>query len=753
MAGMKLYGLESSDPERLGPYRLLRRIATGGMGRIYLARQEAPGTRASTAGPTGTAVDHGLVAVKTLLAEGFVSRPDRDRFAREVELAGRVDSAYTATVLDADARAERPWLAIEFIPAPSLTELVLGAGTLPAAGVRWVAAGAARALVELHALGVVHRDIKPLNVLLPHDGPRLIDFGISHAHDHTSSTTTIGTFAFTSPEQASGRRSTAASDLYSLGATLFFLAVGRPPYAQTDHSIGVLALVQRGETDTSGLPPELEPLILPLLDPDPARRPTPADVLRDCRGAGRRLPDEWCSLVEAYASQGRQLADGTLDLAAAEARTQVRAESGHEGVAGREGTGAVDEALTEMREQLEALRVQRDALVQAQAEEQAEAESREQAREEEEERRRRERERKEAAEQREQERKEREREEKARKEREAKEKQREARERKEKERKEKERKERERKERERAERERVAREATRTRTTSSANSSSSATKSTGSGAKAPAKKPASGDSGAGLGVLLVVAAVIGLIAWHPWDKKDEDPDSGPTPSYSQPLTSGGSSDGSSGSSSGGLGDSDSLGDTDTDTDTSSSSSASSSSGGSAPDPETSSPEPDPTEEAFEAVSAGDCLSTYDTGYGGDSSYDWSEDEPSTTSCSGSGTRVRVTGTTGGCPSGGGRATWSHGDVSLCLSGRYEHGSCLLARHEGNSLPSIAMLSSVNCTDRKVPAAYNEIVVVTNIYRASTFNPSDCHHGSYDTNTYWSTKVDGGETVLCVKAYD
>ncbi|MGY0055650.1 protein kinase domain-containing protein [Streptomyces sp. LZ34] len=739
MAGMKLYSLESNDPRRLGPYRLLRRIATGGMGRIYLARQEAPGTPASAAGPTGTVMDHGLVAVKTLLAEGFVSRPDRERFAREVELAGRVNSAYTATVLDANAKAERPWLAIEFIPAPSLAELVVDAGALPVDAVRWVAAGAARALVELHRLEVVHRDIKPLNILLPQDGPRLIDFGISHAHDHTSSTTTIGTFAFTSPEQACGKKSTAASDMYSLGATLFFLAVGRPPYEQTDHSIGMLALVQRGELDTSGLPPELEPLILPLLEVDPGRRPAPSDVLRDVlaglgqvtadRGAERWLPQAWTALIEEYAEQGRQLRDGTVNFDAAEAPTQMKAEGAPEGP---------DEAISEMREQLEALRKQRDALVRAQAEEQAEAKTRELARQEEEERRLREQARKEEAERRERKRKEQERKEKEQKERE---------------RKERERKERERKESQRRERERIAREKTET---SARNKSAGTTSTPKAPPKSGAAKPPTKASGSseGLGGLLVVAIIIGVLIWQPWEKKDDDtPKSSPTSSVT--LSSSGGTSGLGGDS-----------DTDTDSGTDTDSSSSSSSGGSydtepEPEPETSSPEPepDPTEEAFKAVSYGDCLDVVDTGYGGLTKYDWSEEEPNTTSC-GYGTRVKVTGTTDDCASGVGKATWSYYSTSsgertaLCLTGQYHQGDCLLAKHEGNNISSIAMLSSPNCTDRRVPAAYNEILVVTDIYRATSGASTEaCRHGQYDANTYWSTKVDDGATLLCLKAYD
>ncbi|MGO4421088.1 hypothetical protein AB4Z54_20790, partial [Streptomyces sp. MCAF7] len=483
------------------------------------------------------------------------------------------------------------------------------------------------------------------------------------------------------------------------------------PYEQTDHSFGILALVQRGELDTEGLPPELEPVILPLLRVDPESRPGPSDVLRgvladvDQVSAEPRLPQAWTAVIEEYAEQGRQLRDGAVDFAAAEAPTQMRAEGPLE---------RPDEAISEMREQLEALRKQRDALVQAQAEEQAEAEARELARQEEEERRRREQERKE------QERKERER--------------------KEKERKERERKERQRKENQRKERERIAREKTET---AAQNKSTSTTWTPKAPPKpAAAKQPAkSSGSSEGWGALLLVALVIGALIWHPWDKKDDDTPKS-SPSSDVTLSS------SSGTTSGDDGSPDDDSDSGTDS-YSSSSSSSSSSGGlddteTEPEPETTSPEPepDPTEEAFKAVSYGDCLDVVDTGYGGTTKYDWSEEEPNTTSC-GYGTRVKVTGTTDDCPTGVGKATWSYYSTSsgertaLCLTGQYHQGDCLLAEHEGNTISSIAMLSSPNCTDRKVPVPYNEILVVTDIYRATGAGAEVCRHGQYDSNTYWS----------------
>ncbi|MFG3039544.1 protein kinase [Streptomyces sp. NPDC048330] len=280
--------LQGDDPERLGPYRLIGRVGSGGMGRVYLGRT----------------VSGRLVAVKTLLAEGEVAESDRRRFAREAALARRVTGMFTVPVLDADADAPRPWMATEYVPAPSLAELVRAGGALPPAAVRWIAAGTAEALVDLHRADIVHRDVKPANVLLPLTGPRLIDFGISHAVDLTRTSLTLGTIAFTSPEQARGETSTPASDVYALGATLFHRATGRPPYPPGADAFLLLARVQRAEVALTGLPPGLDDLIRPLLRLDPAARPTPADVLaafeREPVGGSELLSPSWTSLIRSH---------------------------------------------------------------------------------------------------------------------------------------------------------------------------------------------------------------------------------------------------------------------------------------------------------------------------------------------------------------------------------------------------------------------------------------------------------------------
>ncbi|MFB9392592.1 serine/threonine-protein kinase [Streptomyces coeruleoprunus] len=370
-AGKRLLPLSGDDPAELGQYRLVGRLAAGGMGRIYLARHR---------------VGQRLVAVKTLLAEGVVSEPDRRRFAREVALARRIDNRFTARVVDADPEATTPWMAIEYIPAPSLAELVGTAGRLPASAIRWVAAGTAQALEALHREGIVHRDVKPQNILLPLDGPRLIDFGISHATDLTRTSLTLGTISFTSPEQARGEPSTAASDVYSLGATLFHLAVERPPYPEGEDTLRLLARVSRGDLDLTGLPKELVPLIHPCLAVDPARRPRPADMLarfmeeRDrlptSHSGSRWLPPRWTELILAYERQGQEwqtLAPMGPGAATADQRTAPVPPPGPTRL-------DTQEQERRARQQAERERARADAQARARARAQAQAQAQAQAR-------------------------------------------------------------------------------------------------------------------------------------------------------------------------------------------------------------------------------------------------------------------------------------------------------------------------------------------------------------------------------------
>ncbi|WP_329237868.1 protein kinase [Streptomyces sp. NBC_01460] len=282
--------------QRIGRFTVLTELASGGMGRVYLAR--------SPAGRT--------VALKTLITD---SADDRRRFAREIECAKRVRGVYTASVVDADPAARVPWMAQEYVPAPSLKDLVESCGPLGADALHWVAAGMAEALASLHTAGLVHRDVKPSNVLLPVEGPRLIDFGISQAHDLTRTQSALGTVAYAAPEQARGEPTTEASDVFSLGATLFYLATGRPPYADLEElsALELLVRAANGETDVSGLPPTLDALVLPCLERDPRRRPAPGEVVALCadhlggRQAGHAdgtvLDTRWTASIERHRAE------------------------------------------------------------------------------------------------------------------------------------------------------------------------------------------------------------------------------------------------------------------------------------------------------------------------------------------------------------------------------------------------------------------------------------------------------------------
>lgn len=233
--------LEAGEPRVIGAYRLLGRLGAGGMGRVYLGR--------SAGGRT--------VAVKIVHPHFAADEEFRARFRREVEAARRVGGEWTAPVLDADPEAAVPWVATGYVAGPSLDRAVAGHGPLPEASVRAVGAGLARALVAVHGLGLVHRDVKPSNVMLTLDGPRLIDFGIARATDGTASLTStgvsIGSPGYMAPEQILGKGVTGASDVFSLGAVLAFAATGRPPFTG-DNSATLLYKVVHEPPELDGVP-------------------------------------------------------------------------------------------------------------------------------------------------------------------------------------------------------------------------------------------------------------------------------------------------------------------------------------------------------------------------------------------------------------------------------------------------------------------------------------------------------------------
>ncbi|NUT29661.1 MAG: serine/threonine protein kinase, partial [Streptomyces sp.] len=187
--------------------------------------------------------------------------------------------------IDADADGVPPWLATLYVPGPSLADAVGRRGPLPVPAVLWLMAGVAEALQAIHGAGIVHRDLKPSNVLLAADGPRVIDFGISLAADATSHTATgfaVGTPQFMAPEQATAGEVTQATDVFALGQTAAFAALGRPLYGDGPAATVLYRIVHQ-EPDLSPLPERLRPLIARCLAADPGERATSADILEWCR--------------------------------------------------------------------------------------------------------------------------------------------------------------------------------------------------------------------------------------------------------------------------------------------------------------------------------------------------------------------------------------------------------------------------------------------------------------------------------------
>lgn len=292
--------------EYAGSYRLEACLGSGGMGVVHLARS-ASGLR---------------LAVKVVHQQYAADPEFRARFRQEVAAARRVSGAFTAPVVDADPDAERPWMATSYIPGPTLAEQVKNNGPLSPAELRRLTAGLAEALRDIHRAGVVHRDLKPGNVLLTDNGPKVIDFGISRAVDSDLRTETgklIGSPPYMAPEQFQRPREVGpAADVFALGSLLVHAATGRGPF-DSDSPYIVAYGVVHDEADLVGLPPDLAPLVGRCLAKDPEKRPTPDEIMSELRPPSYE--------ADAFIPAQRRSVERPLTAPGGEQRTHVGAHS------------------------------------------------------------------------------------------------------------------------------------------------------------------------------------------------------------------------------------------------------------------------------------------------------------------------------------------------------------------------------------------------------------------------------------------
>ncbi|MGH3242298.1 MAG: protein kinase domain-containing protein [Spirillospora sp.] len=261
--------LEPGDPREVGDYRLLGRLGAGGMGAVYLGR--SPGGR--------------TVAVKLIKERYAGDAVFRARFRREVSAARKVTGTFTAPILDADPDAAVPWLVTAYLPGLTLREAVGTFGALAAPSARVLAVGLAEALADIHRAGLAHRDLKPGNIMLTADGPRVIDFGIARPEDVTAITkvgAVLGTPGFMSPEQAAGGMAGPKSDVFSFGAVLVYAVTAKEPFGAADRAdrAATLRAVVESQADLDGITdPGLAGVVAACLRREPRERPSAVQLL------------------------------------------------------------------------------------------------------------------------------------------------------------------------------------------------------------------------------------------------------------------------------------------------------------------------------------------------------------------------------------------------------------------------------------------------------------------------------------------
>ncbi|MGW4698258.1 protein kinase domain-containing protein [Kitasatospora cineracea] len=264
LAGSGAEALEGEDPREIGGIPLLGRLGAGGMGRVYLG-----------------VVGGRYAAVKQVLPQFIEDQDFRRHFGHELDNLARLPAEATAPLLAADREGRPPWLATAYVPGLTLERvLAVNGGPLDVARLWLLLRETATALRAVHALGMIHRDLKPTNLMLTARGATLIDFGIARAADQSRLTRTgmvLGTPAYMSPEQAGNTGPfTPAVDVFALGALIAYAATGRPPFGEGS-GVDMLYRIVHTEPDLSALralSPNLAETVAACLDKDPAARPT-----------------------------------------------------------------------------------------------------------------------------------------------------------------------------------------------------------------------------------------------------------------------------------------------------------------------------------------------------------------------------------------------------------------------------------------------------------------------------------------------
>ena len=312
MAGDRSEPLRPRDPRSLGAYELIGRLGEGGMGTVYAGR---------TAGGV-------LVAVKVVRADLAPDDEFRRRFRSEVDRVRQVPPFCTAEVLDADPDHERPYLVVEYVDGPTLADVVEERGPLTAANLHSVAIGVATALTAIHGAGVIHRDLKPRNVLLAPGSPKVIDFGIARAAEADTGITgldqMVGTVAYMAPERFGDNPAlTPAADVFAWGGVVAYVGTGRTPFA-ADSPPATAGRILTQPPDLEGLTGPLRELVAHALEKEPANRPSARELLdllvagpsRPAAAALADQPDLRAAAEEAQAVTG-------IQVAAAESSTRI----------------------------------------------------------------------------------------------------------------------------------------------------------------------------------------------------------------------------------------------------------------------------------------------------------------------------------------------------------------------------------------------------------------------------------------------